>query len=175
MMRMVSNPSPAPQAATVTLERLRPRLGRLARAIVRDEQLAEDVVQEVAIELIARPAELRDQGHLEAWLWRTTKHRAIDALRRRQRRPEVLPDRAIEAIEAACREHDEEPLDALETCVQALAPTSKQLVRLRYSEQLSGKQIAQRVRRKATAVYAALARIHRQLATCVERALGGAR
>lgn len=58
-------------------------LRNLARALLGDEQRAEDVVQETW--LIAARCGPQDTGALRSWLARVTKHLAINKLRSEQR------------------------------------------------------------------------------------------
>jgi RNA polymerase sigma-70 factor (ECF subfamily) len=96
------------------LEALYGRYGRacygLARRILTDEQLAQDVVQEVFL-TVWRDADRFDssRGGFSTWLLSMTHHKAVDAVRReenhRKRRTssELLDDRAIDGPEV----HDE--------------------------------------------------------------------
>ena len=51
-----------------------------------DAQLAEDITQAVFTELARRSAALLQHPCLSGWLHRTTRYKAIDAVRSRQRR-----------------------------------------------------------------------------------------
>ncbi len=96
------------------LETLYGRYGRacygLARRILTDEQLAQDVVQEVFL-AVWRDADRFDtsRGGFSTWLLSMTHHKAVDAVRReenhRKRRTgsELLDDRAVDGPEV----HDE--------------------------------------------------------------------
>ncbi|MEZ6087346.1 MAG: sigma factor-like helix-turn-helix DNA-binding protein [Pirellulaceae bacterium] len=60
---------------------------------------------------------------------------------------------------------------ALQECLQALSPKSREIVRLRYFDDLNISQVAERLGSTAGAMRIALMRIRRQLANCVERRL----
>jgi RNA polymerase sigma-70 factor (ECF subfamily) len=60
---------------------------------------------------------------------------------------------------------------ALEVCLERLSSDSRQMVRLRYFEQLHSGEIAVRIGSSATAVRMALQRIREQLRACVEARL----
>src|SRR6202012_435180 len=60
----------------------------IARRIVHDPSLAEEVAQDVFFELYGQLPSLASQEHVVHWLRRVTVHRAIDEARRRQRRPQ---------------------------------------------------------------------------------------
>ena len=69
----------------------------LAVHALRSRPAAEDLAQEVFVELYRNLARLESAAHVAAWLRRVTSHRCIDELRRPRRRLEVftdaLPDR----------------------------------------------------------------------------------
>lgn len=170
---MVTMPC-SPVAASATLDTLRHRLVLFARAIVRDAELAEDVVQEVALRLVddAQLARFNDEQHVEAWLWRTTRHRAIDCCRRRRARREVPSEAALVALEQACQRREAEPpTEALQACLSGLSDYARSLVELRYRRGLDGDGIASALGRKAGAIYTALSRVHAQLRDCIRRRL----
>lgn len=57
----------------------------LARRILNDEGLAQDVVQEVFVALWRNPARFDPtKGRFDTWLMSVTHHRAVDAVRREQ-------------------------------------------------------------------------------------------
>jgi DNA-directed RNA polymerase specialized sigma24 family protein len=58
---------------------------RIAVSIIKDTQLAEDIVQEVFITFYYKGADIRDKNKLKPWLVRTTVNRAIDFSRRFQK------------------------------------------------------------------------------------------
>ena len=63
------------------------RLEAVARLIVRDPELARDVVQDAYIRAWRDLPGLRDPEKFDAWLHRLTVNACLDAVRRRRRRP----------------------------------------------------------------------------------------
>jgi RNA polymerase sigma-70 factor (ECF subfamily) len=57
----------------------------VAVSIIKDVQLAEDIVQEVFLTLYFKSGSIRDRNKIKHWLARTTANRAIDYLRRSQK------------------------------------------------------------------------------------------
>lgn len=65
-----------------------PMVRSVAWRIVRDEQTAEDLAQDVFVKAFMKLGTLRESGKLKSWLFTMTKRRAIDWLRQQQRQPE---------------------------------------------------------------------------------------
>src|SRR6202012_1176387 len=63
----------------------------IARRIVHDPSLAEEVAQDVFFELYGQLPSLASQQHVVHWLRRVTVHRSIDAARRPLRGPQDQP------------------------------------------------------------------------------------
>ena len=61
-----------------------PRLVRAADALVRDAGVAEELVQEVMLELWRRREQLAHDGSPQAYLFQATRNRALNHLRHRQ-------------------------------------------------------------------------------------------
>lgn len=60
----------------------------MALRVLGDQTAAEEVVQDVFVAIWRRAAQFdASRGRLSSWLLTMTRHRAIDELRRRQRRP----------------------------------------------------------------------------------------
>jgi RNA polymerase sigma-70 factor (ECF subfamily) len=155
---------------------LRERVKLLAyiRAIVRDDHLAEDVFQDVAVLAVRKRDEIRDGRHFLAWMRLTSRHRALKVLRQR-RRQLLLDEGLLDRLDEQWAEHDLASADdleeALRRCLDRLSPYARNLVRLRYAEGVSGVQLAEVVDRSLNAVYVALTRIHRSLGECIKRRL----
>ena len=162
------------ESLMILLLRERVKLLAYIRAIVRDEHLAEDVYQDVAVLALRKRDEINDQRHFLAWMRLTSRHRAFKVLE--QRRHQVLLDESLlDRLDEHWVEHDAgssaDLTDALRQCLERLTPRARHLVRLRYAEGISGERLAAGVDRSLNAVYVSLSRIHRSLADCIRRRL----
>lgn len=114
------------------------------RGLVGEE--AEDVQQEVWLAVYREIRSLSNPRAFRTWLFQTTRHRAVDLLRRRKREKELIEVAAIELTLA--NEFAEGPeLAGLEESVLAgaieeLAPTHREVLQLRYQGDMSYAQIA---------------------------------
>lgn len=108
-------------------------------------QDAEDVQQEVWLSVYRGLRTLQDPRTFRKWLFRTTRHHAIDFLRRRKRERRLLE---LAAVEAAQREEPEEEPElridsaVLRAAMEGLPPTQREVLSLRFWENLSYAEIA---------------------------------
>jgi RNA polymerase sigma-70 factor (ECF subfamily) len=70
----------------------------LAYHFLRDRTAAEEIAQDVFLELHLHLGELQSPEHVVFWLRRVTANRCIDETRRRRRRPEVQLDETFELV-----------------------------------------------------------------------------
>jgi RNA polymerase sigma-70 factor (ECF subfamily) len=148
-------------------------LGYIA-SIVRDPDLAEDVFQNVAIVVLDKAGAVANDDGFPAWARRVARLESLTALRQRKRAPELLDQSMLDLLEDHWSAGDAGPAaarKALRECVEGLSPYARRLIQMRYVEELSGQDVAQRLNRSPNTVYVALSRTYRQLADCVERRL----
>ena len=145
LLRRVAARDPAALASLY--DRYAPLVYGLARRIVRDEDQAEDLVQEVFLRLWNRPEVYdRGRGTFRAWLLSIAHHLAVDVLRRRRREvsyqdklagPETDDpmDTAVGQLEGA----------AVRSLLGRLPPDQRRVIELAYFEGLTQREIAARL------------------------------
>jgi len=114
----------------------------LAARMTGDRGLAEEIAQDVFLELDRHMGRMESPAHACFWLRRVTMSRSADALRRRRVR---CMDLWIEIEEAhgACGEEKESPLGArLEQMLATLPEPQRAALVLRYQEDLTPEEIA---------------------------------
>jgi RNA polymerase sigma-70 factor (ECF subfamily) len=159
----------SPEQVAASLFSRRPSIVGYIATVTRDFHLAEDLFQETCVKAIGRAAEFESEVHLLHWTRLTARNRAIDTLRRSHGRYDGL---SVETLEILAAEWPDAPapdltLEALERCLQKITPNNRRLLRLRYFEEHSCPEVAQRMQRKIESVYQALARIHKTLRECI--------
>ena len=145
------------------------------RSVILDRHLAEDVFQDVCVKAIKAHDTFEDAQHLRRWCHTVGRNRAIDLLRKKDKKQVLLG----EAVLAKLEEDEElrqpaaprEQLEALGQCLRSLTPRSQRIVALRYGEELSGIEVAQRMDCKVDTLYKALARIYQTLRECIRAKL----
>lgn len=127
----------------------RPALA-LARRIVIDERLAEDVVQEAFVAYWQHPDAFKaDRGTLGAWLLSVVHHKAVDAVRREashRRQHDALVERdghdaPVDVAETALTGLDGRPVRA---ALQSLPAAQREALVLAYWGGFTQRQIAAR-------------------------------
>lgn len=86
------------------LESHRGYLMRVARLQLRDDELAQDIVQETMLAALSTPS-FSGASSLRTWLTGILKHKIVDAIRKRQRRPEVLASQLESGAEPGVDEY----------------------------------------------------------------------
>jgi RNA polymerase sigma-70 factor (ECF subfamily) len=162
------------ESLMILLLRERVKLLAYIRAIVRDEHLAEDVYQDVAVLALRKREEIKDQRHFLAWMRITSRHRAFKVVEKR-RHQVLLDESLLDRLDEQWSERDASSsadlTEALRQCLERLTPRARNLVQLRYAEGISGERLAAGVDRSLNAVYVSLSRIHRSLGDCIRRRL----
>jgi RNA polymerase sigma-70 factor, ECF subfamily len=102
---------------------------------------AQELAQDVFLQLFQALGELRGEQHVCAWLRRTVYHRAIDRLRRRRAAP-LLPLDAAAEVEDPSVQPEPATHRRLRTLVAQLTPAARAVVLLRYQHDCDPPQIA---------------------------------
>jgi RNA polymerase sigma-70 factor, ECF subfamily len=113
----------------------------IAYHFLRDRAAAEEIAQDVFLQLHSRQERLKSPEHILFWLRRVTVHRCIDHARRLRRRQEVPMDELPE-ITAPPAESDEWMNRHLRRLVASLPEKARMVVVLRYQEDLDPREIA---------------------------------
>jgi RNA polymerase sigma-70 factor (ECF subfamily) len=107
---------------------------------IRDQMVAEEIAQDVFMQLHAALPRIESAAHLGAWLRRTTSHRVIDTLRVR-RVPRSLDDVAEPQVAAGASDPLADRL--VHRALARLAPRARVVVMLRYMDDLAPTEIAE--------------------------------
>lgn len=140
-------------------------------SIVRNDDLAEEVFQEVSMLAVQKRETIKDEQHLAGWLRLAARRKSLEAVRARRGRPILLDEGLLDLLEVDWRRWDSTSsatlLDALRHCMAKLNVRARELIDLRYGQGLKSGQVAEKLHRKAQTVYVALTRIHQKLAECI--------
>jgi len=164
---------------------------RVARLSLRDADLAEDVVQETLVAALAGRDRFSGRSSVRTWLTGILKHKIIDAIRQKQRRPIVAADFAEEAdLEAfdplftdngaweappadwgdpenALARH--EFMEVLTRCLERLPPTTARVFMMREIHELESDEICKELTITANNLWVILYRARMALRQCLEQ------
>jgi RNA polymerase sigma-70 factor, ECF subfamily len=127
------------------VERHQSMVFSIALRMLGDRGAAEEVAQDVFVELHASLAGLESEEHVRFWLRRVTAYRATDSLRRRWRRPEFAAEEWTEQHDRGGEvpsTGDEAVGMRLEQMLLSLPKGMRAAVVLRYQEDLTPGEIA---------------------------------
>ena len=129
----------------ILMRRHNQRVYRVARAVIKDEADAEDVMQQAYINPFTHLNQFQDRAQFSTWLTRITVHEAL--ARRRKRKPEEMPEDVMETLASTQPDPERQAYAAelrgvLETAVDSLPDTYRVVFMLRDIEGLSTSETA---------------------------------
>jgi RNA polymerase sigma-70 factor, ECF subfamily len=133
------------QAFRALVTTCQPRVFSMALRLTGQRADAEELTQDVFVQLHAALGQIANQAHLERWLWRTTYHRSIDRLRQHNRQGQKLPLESLaSAPEGQAPDSGADPMAAsyLFQLLLQLQPDARAVMVLRYQEDLDPVDIA---------------------------------
>lgn len=113
----------------------------IAWHVLRDRPLAEDLAQEVFLQLYRSLGSIESEPHLVFWLRKVASHRCIDSIRRRH----ILPVPLDEVEEPGSEDQERDLLleRQIRNVVATLPPQQRVALALRYQEDLDPREIAE--------------------------------
>ncbi len=149
-------------------------LSLYVHSLVPGDAAAEDILQQTKMILWKHFDDFEIGTHFLAWARKTAFHQILTHRRQKKRGHLPLDEVALESLGAAVSELSEdisERREALRSCLTRLPLEHRQLIQLRYFDDLEIDQVAERLKRTTAAVYRALSRVRMTLMECVERQL----
>jgi RNA polymerase sigma-70 factor (ECF subfamily) len=166
---------------------------RVARLQLRDEALAEDVVQETLLAALSGGG-FSGRSSLRTWLTGILKHKIVDAIRRKQREPtaasafgDIESEMDVEDLDAKFTERgswnaqpadwgDPEAalnqrrfLDMMEVCLEKLPPNTARVFMMREVMELETDEICKELAINANNLWVILYRARMALRQCLEQ------
>ena len=140
-------------------------LYRLALSHLKNQEDAEDTVQEVFVKYMHHFSIISSEEHERAWLIRTTVHRCYDLLRYNSKRIHEDLDELAEEIPA----DENEPKIEIFRILEKLPVKHKTVIVLHYLEGFSVEEISRMLHISASAVKMRLSRGREQMKEVIEK------
>lgn len=151
---------------------LQPTMQLVAERLLHSTVDAEDTVQEVFIELWEKREELRHVLNIEGYAMQTLKYRCISLLRKKN----LLVTDDLDSVgdisdEEAQAEADlmEERAAKLDRMMEQLPEKQRQVIQMRYLDQLTHEEMQKRLKMSSTHVYTTLSRAISALKTLMKQ------
>ncbi len=129
-------------------------LVRFAYGYVKNASVAEDMMEESFAALFLKPRKIWDDSHLRAWLYRVTRSKCMDYLRRHRRE---VPLEDVENV-LACGDTQEDVFRqernrTLYLCLQTLPGQYREVLQLAYFDRFSVEEICRIMGKTPKQVY----------------------
>jgi RNA polymerase sigma-70 factor (ECF subfamily) len=133
-------------AMQVLYGRYHVRVFRFGLRLVRDEQIAEDLISEVFLDVWRQAGKFEGRSAVSTWLLAITRFKALSVLRRRK--DAELDDEAANAIEDVSDDPEvavqkKDTGEALRKCIAALSRDHREIVDLVYYHEKSVEEVAE--------------------------------
>jgi RNA polymerase sigma-70 factor (ECF subfamily) len=113
---------------------------------VRSAEAAEDLAEDTFVELLLHKGRFRGQSSFKTYLYSVARHKAIDYLRREQRRPTVALDEIAERSDDGLNPEEqflaEERAETIARAIAHIPAEYREVLRLLYLERLRYDEIA---------------------------------
>lgn len=141
--------------------------------MVRDEGLAQDLMQETFLRVYENRERLSKAGSFKSWMFTIARNQSLNRLRRRKREVRLEPERGEELAVPKTKTpvahlEKSEQIDLVDRCLQQLKPSYREVIILREYQGLSYKEIAAVTRSTLSAIKSRLFKARRKLAAVLE-------
>lgn len=145
-------------------------LRRFVAALVADTDLVNDIVQDAFMEATARAEEYAPTSDFIPWLETIAQKKITQASWKATAGGKPFADDVLDLLRSAHRP-DHDPIDRsrlVEECVQALAPTARRIVELRYRNGMKPREVAKLLGWTGPSVHVALSRARAAIKRCID-------
>ena len=147
-------------------------LGGFVRLHIRDHNLADDIIQEVAKQATANFDQYDLSRPFIGWLIGIARQRMAEAFRKQGQRPVVFSTDVIESLSEAYADLQDEVSDRMEglrTCMDKLSDRHRRVLDLKYARRLTSSEIAKQVGGSAGSVDVMIHRLRTALRKCIRQ------
>lgn len=142
--------------------------------LIPDWSIAEDILQDTSEVMWTKYAKVRPVDNFSAWAMRIAYNKVLNYLSKKDKRSIYFNTELIADIAQRARvvsNQMDNRLTALRYCVRRLSETDRLLIRQRYENNKTIKQIACELGRPIQGMYKRMMRIHERLLRCIRHRL----
>ena len=124
----------------------------IAWQMLHDAHAAEDAVSESVLKALRKAPGMTDTSNAKAWLATIVRNTSLDMLRKRK---QTIPLQDVAEATEICgqvQHIDNDTLESLSAAMMALPEDQREIIQLRFLDELSPKEIGQRLSLKPSAV-----------------------
>jgi len=138
-------------------------------ALIPNMAVVEDLVQETILVMWEKYDSFEEGTNFFAWAKKIAYFKVINYLEKSHNSEVYFSEEVIARIDSysSVFERADHRFEALENCMQKLSAKDKELLKLKYVEDLTIKEVAERLSRPVQGMYKVMARIHSALEDCV--------
>lgn len=144
-----------------------PAMQRMAAAMLRDDDLAEDAVQEAMISLWRHKDNLERQVSIEGYCITTVKHSCIDLMRKQH--PTQPIDRETLMLQDLPPDDLEERYQQAMDVIERLPELQRKAILLRYKEEKSTEEITKELHISSANLYTTISRALQNIKTILKK------
>jgi RNA polymerase sigma-70 factor (ECF subfamily) len=167
-------PGPAPQEHTLQVQRLfvehHMRIKGFVCALLPDFALADDVVQETFLTITRKAHKFVVGTDFLKWACSIARFKVMEARRAASKDLRTFSDSTMELLASApAAAADDVRTDLLKQCLARLSPKAREAIDLRYHEDRTPAQIAEKLGWSPESAYSVLSRTRTFLRDCIEQ------
>jgi len=149
------------------------RLYAYILSLTADREQAREVLQETNLVVWRKAGDFEPGSNFIAWVFAIARYQVLAYRQKIARDKLVFDDELLTGMADIFEEDDafDARQDALATCIEQVAPHHRNMLRIRYSDGVSVKEMATQLDKSANAVAKVLHRTRLALLDCIEKRL----
>tara|TARA_R110002096_G_scaffold273422_9_gene467271 strand:+ start:9071 stop:9613 length:543 start_codon:yes stop_codon:yes gene_type:complete len=150
------------------------RIRNFIRSLISNREDAEDLFQKTSVVLWRKFSQYEPGTNFASWAMRVAYFEVCDYRKKMARARVTFSQEVFDALAEKVSEISQDEdirRDALEICIDGLSETNRELVRLRYIEDLPMEDVAKQIDRPSKTVYRILKQVRSWLLNCIQHRL----
>jgi len=150
----------------------KPRLFAFAWSLIRDPHSSEDVFQDMIIKALSSENHFESTLHLKNWSRTVIRNQCFDLIKKNKRKTHLsndLIDKIEQDLDSRDMTHEETSHVHLSDCLNELTEQTREIIKLRYFNNLQALKVAEILDKKPDAIYKTLQRAYQTLKVCLQK------